>query len=92
MTGQDYDHQMGRPGVDPTALRGRLATVAAAIARTEERIADTLERIALTLPHDAAPLRARAAQARRYAMVERNRAATFSHPRIARRRASLLPG
>lgn len=61
-------------------LRRRLVAVAASIACTEDQVAETLERMALIWPEDAARLRAHAAQARRYATLERNRAAMFSPP------------
>ncbi len=76
VTGQYYDHRAGSR-IDPELTRRRLAGLATAIAGTEDRVADTLERMALTHPHEAPRLLARAAQARQYAMLERNRAATF---------------
>jgi hypothetical protein len=51
--------------------------VAAAIACTEDQVAGTLERMAVAMPEDAARLRALAAQARRFATLERSRAAEF---------------
>jgi hypothetical protein len=77
VTGQPNDHHFDSSRFDPEIMRLRLAAVAAAIAGTEERVADTLERMAVTHPYDAAGLLARAAQARQYATLERDRAATF---------------
>jgi uncharacterized membrane-anchored protein len=77
VTGQQHHFSSSR--FDPELTRQRLAELSAAIAGTEDRVADTFERMAVTHPHDASGLLARAAQARQYAMLERNRAATF-HP------------
>lgn len=77
MTGQHQHLDSSR--FDLQVTRRRLAGLATAIAGTEDRVADTLERMAITYPHDASGLLARAAQARQYAMLERNRAATFYH-------------
>ncbi len=76
MTGQHHHADSSRFDLELT--RRRLAGLATAIAGTEDRVAATLERMALTHPHDASGLLARAAQARRYAVLERNRAATFN--------------
>jgi len=54
--------------------------VAASIACTEDQVAETMERMATVLPYDAARLLAHAAQARRYATMERDRAALLSAP------------
>jgi hypothetical protein len=80
MTGQDSDHHLGHLRLDGAGLRRRLAAVAASIACTEDEVAETLERTALILPEDAARLLARAAQAREYAMLERDQAARLSLP------------
>jgi Arc/MetJ family transcription regulator len=77
----DDDHHRSGRQIDLAGQRRRLATVAANIAHTEDLVADTLERMALMRPYDAVALRSRAAQARQQAEVERDRAATFSHPR-----------
>jgi len=58
-------------------LRRRLANVAASIACTEDQVAETLERMALALPEDARRLQAQAERARRFATVERDRAASL---------------
>lgn len=76
MTGQPPHLKSSR--FDPELTRQHLARLARSIAGTEDRLADTLERMALTHPHDAPGLLARAAHARQCAMLERNRAATFS--------------
>jgi hypothetical protein len=81
VTGQQDDHDLRRPSIDPAELRQRLATLAAAIASTEDSVADTLERLALVRPYDAAGLQARAAQARRCAAQVRDQAVRFSLPR-----------
>jgi hypothetical protein len=80
VTGQQH-HNLDRSRFNPELTRQRLAALATAIAGTEERVADTLERLAMTHPQDASGLLARAAQARQYAMFERNRAATFNRRR-----------
>jgi len=80
VTGQNSDHDLGRPQIDGAGLRQRLADVAASIACTEDQVAETMERMALVLPYDAARLREHAARARRYATMERNRAAMLSVP------------
>ena len=76
MTGPNAGHQ-GRLGVDGAMLRRRLANVAASIACTEDQVAETLERMALALPEDARRLQAQAERARRFATVERDRAASL---------------
>lgn len=73
---REHDH-LDSSRFDPQVTRRRLAGLATAIAGTEDRVADTLERMAMTHPHNASGLLARAAQARQYAMLERNRAAAF---------------
>jgi hypothetical protein len=62
-------------------LRRRLADVAVSIACTEDQVAETLERMALAVPEDAARLLARAERARRFATLERDRAALLGIPR-----------
>jgi hypothetical protein len=47
-----------RRQIDGSALRQRLAGVAASIACTEDQAAETMERMATVLPYDAARLRA----------------------------------
>ena len=74
MTGPIAGHQ-GRLGRDGALLRRRLANVAASIACTEDQVAETLERMALALPEDAMRLQAHAERARRFATLERDRAA-----------------
>lgn len=81
MTGHQHNRSFDSSHFHPELARQRLAALARAIAGTEDRVADTLERLALTHPQDASGLLARAALARKYAMAERNRAATFSRPR-----------
>jgi 3',5'-cyclic AMP phosphodiesterase CpdA len=78
VNGQLHDHNLSSGRFDPEVMRRQLAALAAAIAGTEDRVADTFERLALTHPHDASGLLARAAQARQYAMLERNRAAVLN--------------
>ena len=80
MTGQSAEHSRGRLQIDGADLRQRLATVAVAIACTEDQVAETLERLALILPENAVRLRARATQARQYAATERSWAATLNLP------------
>ena len=80
MTGPNSGHQ-GRLGTDVAVLRQRLADVAASIACTEDQLAETLERMALALPEAATRLRAHAERARRFAMLERDQAASLSLPR-----------
>jgi hypothetical protein len=58
-------------------LRRRLANVAASIACTEEQVAETLERMALASPEDAMRLQEHAKRARRFATLERDRAASL---------------
>jgi len=79
-TGQSSDHGLNWLQIDGARLRQRLADVAASIASTEDQVAETMERMALVLPYDAARLREAAARARRYARVERDRAAVFGLP------------
>ena len=74
MTEPDPGHQ-GRLGRDGAMLRQRIADVAASIARTEDQVAATMERIALVVPEDATRLLAQAERARRFATLERDRAA-----------------
>ena len=81
MTGQCDNYHHDSSQFDPALARRRLAELAVAIAGTEDRVADTFERMALTRPLDASGLLARAAQARQCAMLERNRAVTFSSRR-----------
>lgn len=81
MTGQHHHHDSDSLRSNLELARRRLAAVAAAIAGTEDRVADTLERMALIYPRDASGLLARAAQARHYAVVERNLAASLSRHR-----------
>ncbi len=76
MTGPNAGHQE-QLGVDGTVLRRRLASVAASIACTEDQVAETLERMALALPQDAVRLQAHAERARRFATLERDRAASL---------------
>lgn len=78
MSGQCDEHQLDTSPFDPELTRRRLAALSVAIAGTEDRVADTFERMALTHPLDASGLLAGAARARRYAVLERNRAATFN--------------
>jgi hypothetical protein len=78
VTGQHHDHNLSSARFDPGLMRRQLAELAVAIAGTEDRVADTFERLALTHPHEASGLLARAAQARQYAMLERNRAAVLN--------------
>ena len=80
MTRQDTEHHPDRPRIDGARLRQCLAEVATAIACTEDQVAETLERMALVLPGEAARLRAHATQARRYATLERSRAAKYGSP------------
>ena len=80
MAGQNPDLDVGRLRADGVGLRQRLADVAASIACTEDQVAETLERMALILPYDTARLRETAARARRYARMERDRAALFDLP------------
>jgi len=84
VTGQSAEHNRGRPLIDGAELRRRLATVAGAIACTEDQVAETLERMALILPKNATRLLAHAAQARQNATQDRSRAAMFSVPRVPR--------
>jgi len=77
VTEQSAEHSRGHLQPDGAELRQRLATVAVAIACTEDQVAETLERMALVLPENAKRLRAHAAQARQNATVERSRAATY---------------
>jgi hypothetical protein len=77
VTGQSAEHSRGHPQLDGSELRQRLATVAVAIACTEDQVAETLERMALVLPDNARRLRAHAAQARQNATLERSRAAIY---------------
>lgn len=80
MSGQHEDNQVDRARTDSIDLRQRLAVLAAAIAGTEDCVADTLERMAVVRPEIAEGLRARASQARQYAAMERDRAATYNLP------------
>jgi len=80
VTEQSAVHSRGHLQLDGTELRTRLATVAIAIACTEDQVAETLERMALVIPENAVRLRAQAAQARQNATLERSRAARFSVP------------
>ena len=80
MTGPNAGHQ-GRLGIDGALLRRRLAEAASSIACTEEKVAATLERMALALPDDAMRLQEHAERARRFATLERDRAASLSLPR-----------
>jgi hypothetical protein len=77
VTGEHNDPNPDSSQFAPEVTRRRLAALAVSIAGTEDRVADTFERMALACPEDAAGLLARAAQARYYATLERNRAATF---------------
>jgi hypothetical protein len=77
VTEQSAEHSRGRLQLDGAELRQRLATVAVAIACTEDQFAETLERMALVLPENATRLRAHAAQARQNATLERSRAAMY---------------
>ena len=79
MTGPNASHYE-RLGVDGAMLRRRLANVAASIACTEDQVAETLERMALALPEDAMRLQAHAERARRFATLERDRAASLGLP------------
>lgn len=92
MTRRSPDAGPARRQIDGAELRQRLADVAASIARTEDQVADTMERLALRLPDDAVTLRAHAARARRYATVERGRAAMLSLPPMRRLVSSAPPG
>lgn len=92
MTGQSAEHSRGRLQIDGADLRQRLATVAVAIACTEDQVAETLERLALILPENAVRLRARATQAREHATMERGRAAMFSEPARPAYRSPASPG
>ena len=76
MTGPNPGHYE-RLGVDGVMLRRRLANVAASIACTEDQVAETLERMALASPEVAARLQAHAERARRFATIERDRAASL---------------
>ena len=76
MTGPNAGHHE-RLGVDGAVLRRRLANVAASIACTEDQVAETLERMALAWPEDAMRLQAHAERARRFATLERDRAASL---------------
>jgi hypothetical protein len=78
VTGQHHDHDLSSARFDQDLMRRQLAELAASIAGTEDRVADTFERLALTHPREASGLLARAAQARQYAMLERNRAAVLN--------------
>ena len=80
MTGPGAKDSRGQLQLDAVELRQRLATVAIAIACTEDQVAETLERMALVLPANAVRLRAHAQQARQNATLERSRAARFSVP------------
>jgi hypothetical protein len=73
-----------RRQIDGAGLRQRLADVAASIACTEDQVAEIMERMASQLPDDAVRLRAHAARARRYATVDRGRAAMLSLPPMGR--------
>jgi hypothetical protein len=66
---------------DGVVLRRRLAGVAASIACTEDQVAETLERMALAMPDAATRLQAHAERARRFAALERDRAASLGLPR-----------
>lgn len=79
MTGPNAGHQ-GRLGINGALLRRRLADAAASIACTEDEVAETLERMALALPEDATRLQAHAERARRFATLERDRAAALGLP------------
>ena len=76
MTGPDSGHQ-GRLRIDGAVLRRRLADVAASIAYTEDQVAETFERMALASPEDATRLQEQAERARRFATLERDRAASL---------------
>ena len=91
MTGQSAEHSRGHLQLDGAELRERLATVAVAIACTEDQVAETMERMALVLPESAARLRAQAAQAREHATLERSRAAAFQGPGRPWRTVSATP-
>jgi hypothetical protein len=78
VTGQNHDQTLSSSRFDPELMRRQLADLAAAIAGTEDRVAETFERLALTHPYEASGLLARAAQARQYAMSERDRAAALN--------------
>jgi hypothetical protein len=80
VTGPNAGYQ-GRLGIDGAVLRRRLASVAASIAHTEDQVAETLERLALASPENATRLQANAERARRFATLERDRAASLSIPR-----------
>jgi hypothetical protein len=91
VTGHYHNHHLSSSRFDPELIRRQLADLAAAIAGTEDRVADTFERLALTRPYDASGLLARAAQARQYAMLERNRAAALNR-QIGRQTDNAVPG
>jgi hypothetical protein len=55
--------------------------VAASIACTEDQVAETMERMALAMPEAATRLQAHAERARRFATLERDRAAVLGLPR-----------
>ena len=82
VTGPNAGNQ-GRLGLDGALLRRRLADVAASIASTEDHVAETLERMALACPEDAIRLQAHAERARRFAVMERDRATSLSLPALA---------
>lgn len=79
MTGPNADDQQ-RLGADGAFLRRRLAGVAASIACTEDQVAETMERVALAMPEAATRLQAHAERARRFATLERDRAAVLGLP------------
>lgn len=79
MTGPNADDQQ-RLGADGAFLRWRLAGVAASIACTEDQVAETMERMALAMPEAATRLQAHAERARRFATLERDRAAVLGLP------------
>ena len=79
MTGPNADDQQ-RLGADGAFLRRRLAGVAASIACTEDQVAETMERMALAMPEAATRLQAHAERARRFATLERDRAALLGLP------------
>jgi hypothetical protein len=54
--------------------------VAASIACTEDQVAETPERLALAMPENATRLQENAERARRFATLERDRAASLSLP------------
>ena len=80
MIGPNADDQQ-RLGADGAFLRRRLAGVAASIACTEDQVAETMERMALAMPEAATRLQAHAERARRFATLERDRAAGLGLPR-----------